>query len=107
MSLKNKFMRSLILCAATLGLIATMTSPTRASDGSDVAIGVFAGLLITSLIYRNRTRQLNNGYVTSNDRYYTGSRYDYGAPGRYNRYDHDWWQSQRYDHNRHNRHTRY
>ncbi len=107
MSLKNKFLRSLILCAAALSLMATMISPARASDGSDVAIGVFAGLLITSLIYRNQTRQSNRGYVTSNDRYYTGSRYDYGTPGRYNRYDHDWWQRQHYNNNRHNRHRRY
>ncbi|MFK5997549.1 MAG: hypothetical protein QM492_05530 [Rhodobacterales bacterium] len=70
MSLKNKFMRSVILCAAALGLMVTMTSPIRASDSSDVAIGVFAGLLVSSLIYRNQIRKSNRGYVTSSDRYY-------------------------------------
>ena len=107
MSLQNKFMRSLIICAAALGITASLIAPVRASDGSDVAIGVLGGVIIAGLIYKKYNRQHQRGYATSNRRYDGDYRYDNRYEGRHNRQDYINWQRNRHDHRRHNRHTRY
>jgi len=107
MSLQNKFMRSLIICAAALGITASLIPPAHAADGSDVAIGVLGGAIIAGLLYRSYNRQHQRGYATSNRRYDDDYRYDNRYEGRHNRQDYINWQRNRHDHNRYNRRSRY
>lgn len=103
MSLKNKFLHSIIIGATAIGLSAVFTPPAYAADGSDLALGVLGGLIIAGAIYSHKNRRANREYVTSNNRRYNPSRDNYRYANDYNRYGNDWPGRHQYDHGRHNR----
>jgi hypothetical protein len=70
MSVKNKFLRSIIVCTATVGLATTLLSPTHAADSSDVIGGVFGGLLITKILHKNQNRQINSSIQSQQNHRY-------------------------------------
>ena len=68
MSVKNKFLRSNILCVIAVAVTITPISPTYAADSSDVIGGIFGGLLITTTLHKSQNRHINRSVQSQNNR---------------------------------------
>ena len=108
MSLKNKFLHSILIGATVIGLAAQLTTPARAADTSDVTLGLLGGLVIAGVIYQNKYRRDNRDYARVNQRhsYHARDRYRYATE--HNGYGNKWRGRHQSGHGRHNRrHSRY
>lgn len=70
MSIKYKFLRSIIVCATAFSLAITLSAPVRAADKSDVTLGIFGGLLIATAIHKSQNRQINRNIQSQHNHRY-------------------------------------